>query len=92
MIQIEHGKDKNTTIWIHTNNLGERVELNNKNSIETFFNSFESFPLLDNWHNYLNESFRKASEFKLGEKKEAISLRLDLNSNNEINEWSFHLT
>ena len=92
MIQIEHGKDKNTTIWIHTNNLGERVELNNKNSIETFFNSFESFPLLDNWQNYLNESFRKASEFKLGEKKEAISLRLDLNSNNEINEWSFHLT
>jgi len=92
MIQIEHGKDKNTKIWIHTNNLAERVELNNKNSIETFFNSFESFPLLDNWQNYINESFRTVSEFKLGEKNEAISLCLDLNSNNEINGWSFHLT
>ena len=92
MIQIEHRKDKNTKIWIHTNNLAERVELNNKNSIETFFNSFESFPLLDNWQNYINESFRKASEFKLGEKNEAISLCLHLNNNNEIDEWSFHLT
>ena len=92
LIQIEHGNDKNTKIWIHTNNLAERVELNSKNSIETFLNSFESFPLLDNWQNYLNEALRNDSEFKLGEKKEAISLCLHLNSNNEINEWSFHLT
>ena len=92
MIQIEQGKDKNTKIWIHTNNLAERVELDSKNSIETFFNRFESFPLLDNWQNYLNEALRNVSEFKLGEKNEAISLCLHLNSNNEINEWSFHLT
>ena len=92
MFQIEHGNDKNTKIWIHTNNVAERVELNNKNSIETFFNTYESFPLLDNWQNYLNESLRNASEFKLGEKNEAISLCLHLNSQNEIDEWSFHLT
>ena len=92
MIQIEHGKGKSTKLWIHTNNLAERVELNSKKSLELFFNGFESLPLLDSWQNYLSEVIRDASEFKLGEKNEAISLCLNLNSENEITKWSFHLT
>ena len=92
MIQIEEEKNKNTKLWIHTNNIAERVELNSKKSLEIFSNGFESIPLLNNWHNYLSEDVREASRFHLGEKNEAISLCLHLNSDNEIVEWSFHLT
>jgi len=92
IFQIEKGKDKSTKLWIHTNNIAERVELNSQKSLDIFLKSFESFPLLNNWQNYLSESIRNTSEFKLGEKNEAISLCLHLNSNNEITEWSFHLT
>ena len=92
MIQIEQGKDKSTKLWIHTNNLAEIIDLNSKKSLEIFFNGFESLPLLNNWQNYLSDSIRNASKFNLGEKNEAISLCLHLNSDNEITEWSFHLT
>ena len=92
MIHVEQGKKGITKLWLHTNNISERIELNNKKSLEIFFNCFESFPLLNNWQNYLSEAIRNAAEFKLGEKNEAISLCLNLNKNYEITEWSFHLT
>jgi len=92
MIQIEQGKNKSTKLWIHTNSLAERVDLNSKKSLDILFNSFESLPLLNDWQNYLSEAIRNDSEFKFGEKNEAISLCLHLNSDNEITDWSFHLT
>ncbi|KGF89526.1 MULTISPECIES: S1 RNA-binding domain-containing protein [Prochlorococcus] len=93
MIQIDQGKDDiSTKLWIHTNNLAEIIDLNSKKSLEIFFNSFESLPLLNNWQNYLCEKIRHVSEFRLGEKNKAISLCLYLNCDNEITEWSFHLT
>ncbi len=92
MIQIEEEKDGSTKLWIHTNNLAETVELNSKKSLEIFFNGFESLPLLNNWQNYLSESIRNISAFDMGKKKEAISLCLHLDSENEITKWSFHLT
>ncbi len=92
MIQIEQEKNRSTKLWLHTNNLAERVELYTKKSLEIFFNGFESLPLLDGWHNYLSENLRNDSKFKLGEKNEAISICMHLNSDNEITEWSFHLT
>ncbi|ABV50669.1 putative acetazolamide conferring resistance protein Zam [Prochlorococcus marinus str. MIT 9215] len=92
MIQIEQGKNKGTLLWIHTNNLAERVDLNSKKSLEILFNGFESIPLLNDWQNYLSRSIINDSEFKLDEKNEAISLCLHLNSDNEIVDWSFHLT
>ncbi len=92
MIQIEQGKNKSTKLWIHTNNIAERVDLSSKKSLEILFNGFESLPLLNDWQNYLNETIRNDSEFKIGEKNEAISLCLKLNSDNEITDWSFHLT
>ncbi len=92
MLQIDHGNDATTRLWIHTNNLAERVELNSKNSLENFFNGFEALPLLNDWQNYLCEAIRNDSKFNLDEKNEAISLCLQLNSDNEITEWSFHLT
>jgi len=92
MIQIEHGKNKSTKLWIHTNNIAERVDLNSKKSLEILFNGLESLPLLNDWQNYLSEAIRNDSEFKFGEKNEAISLCLHLNIDNEITDWSFHLT
>ncbi len=92
MIQIEEEKDGSTKLWIHTNNLAETVELNSKKSLEIFFNGFESLPLLNNWQNYLSEGIRNTSAFDIGKKKEAISLCLHLDIENEITEWSFHLT
>ena len=92
MIHIEQGKNKTIKLWLHTNNLSERVELNSKKSLEIIFNCFESLPLLNNWKNYLSEAVINASKFKIGEKNEAISLCLNLNSDFEITEWSFHLT
>ena len=92
LIQIEQDKNSITKLWLHTNNLSERIELHSKNSSEIFFNGLESLPLLNNWQNYLSEAIRNSSEFKLGEKNEAISLCIHLNSDNEITEWSFHLT
>jgi len=92
MIQIEQGKNKSTKLWIHTNNLAERVDLNSKKSLEILFNGFESLPLLNDWQNYISDAIRNDSEFKFGRKNEAISLCLHLNSDNEITDWSFHLT
>ncbi len=92
MIQIEQLKNKSTKLWIHTNNLAERVDLNSKKSLEILFKGFESLPLLNDWQNYLSENIRNDSEFKFGKKNEAISLCVHLDSDNEIIDWSFHLT
>ena len=92
MIQLEQEKNGVNKLWLHTNNIAERLELNSKKSFEILFNSFESLLLLNKWQNYLSEDIRNASDFKLGKKNEAISLCLHLNSDNEITEWSFHLT
>ena len=92
MIQVEQEKNKITKLWIHTNNLAERVDLNSKKSLEILFKGFETLPLLNYWQNYLGEAIRNDSEFKLGEKNEAISLCLHLNNDNVITDWSFHLT
>ena len=43
IIQIDQGENKSTKLWIHTNNLAERVDLNSKKSLEILFKVFESF-------------------------------------------------
>ena len=58
MIQIEQEKNQSTKLWLHINNIAERVELNGKKSLEMFFNSFESFPLLNDWQNYISDEIR----------------------------------
>ena len=92
LVQIDHKDDKTVKVWLHTNAISERLNLNNKKSLENFLNSFESFPLLKNWQNYLNDNIINAAKFNLGEKNEAISLCIHLNKENEIIDWSFHLT
>ena len=57
-----------------------------------FFDRFESFPLLDKWQNYLSDEICNAAKFNTNEINDAISLCIEINSKNEIINWSFHLT
>ena len=43
----------------------------------------------NNWLDFLNESLKSASQFKLNEECEAISLMIDINSEGNIIDWKF---
>ena len=92
IFQIEQNKNKNHKLWIHTNTIAERVDLSNKKSLQMFFDRFESFPLLEKWQNYLSDEICNAAKFNTNEINDAISLCIEMNSENEIINWSFHLT
>ena len=44
------------------------------------------------WLDFLNESLRSASQFKINEECEAISLIIDINSEGNITDWKFILS
>ena len=92
LIQININKDKTSNLWIHVNSVAERINFNNKNIKEYFYDNFESIPLTTNWHNYLEKRLLNNAEFKIGEKNKAISLCISLSKEKEIIDWSFHLT
>ncbi len=92
IFQIDKNKDKTYKLWIHTNTIAERLDLSNKKSLQMFFNRFESFPLLEKWQNYLSDEICNAAKFNTNEINDAISLCIEMNSENEIINWSFHLT
>merc|ERR1711907_163111 len=54
--------------------------------------NFESIPLTNNWHNYLEKRLINKAAFKTGENNKAISLCISLSKEKEIIDWSFHLT
>ena len=92
IFQIEKIKNKTYKLWIHTNTIAERVDLSNKKSLQMFFDRFESFPLLEKWQTYLSDEICNAAKFNTNEINDAISLCIEMNSENEIINWSFHLT
>ena len=92
LIQININKDKTSNLWIHANSIAERINFNNKNIMENFYDNYESIPLIGNWHNYLDNRLLNNAEFKIGEKNKAISLCISLSKEKEIIDWSFHLT
>ena len=92
IFQIEKNTNKNHKLWIHTNTIAERLDLSNKKSLQMFFDRFESFPLLEKWQNYLSDEICNAAKFNINEINDAISLCIEMNSENEIINWSFHLT
>ncbi len=92
IFQIDKNKDKTFKLWIHTNTIAERLDLSNKKSLQMFFDRFESFPLLEKWQNYLSDEIYNAAKFNTNEINDAISLCIEMNSENEIINWSFHLT
>ncbi len=92
IFQIDKNKDNSYKLWVHTNAIAERLDLSSKKSLQIFFDKFESFPLQEKWQNYLSEEIYNASKFNTGEINEAISLCIDISNENEIINWSFHLT
>ena len=92
IFQIEKNKNKTHKLWIHTNTIAERVDLSNKKSLQMFFDRFESFPLIEKWQTYLSDEICNAAKFNTNEINDAISLCIEMNSENEIINWSFHLT
>jgi ribonuclease R len=92
IFQIEKIKNKTYKLWIHTNTIAERLDLSNKKSLQIFFDRFESFPLLEKWQNYLSDEICNAAKFNINEINDAISLCIEMNSENEIINWSFHFT
>ena len=78
-------------IWVHAPTISERINLGGK--LEKYLkNKGEVICLGNNWLNYLNESLRLASEFKLNQECEAISLMIDINSEGKIFDWKFMLS
>ena len=92
IFQIEKNKNNTFKLWVHTNSIAERLDLTSKKSLQIFFDRFQSFPLLDNWQNYLSDEISIAAKFNKSKINDAISLCIDINSENEIINWSFHLT
>ena len=92
IFQIDKIKNNSYKLWIHTNTIAERLDLSNKKSLQIFFDRFESFPLLEKWQNYLSDEICNAAKFNINEINDAISLCIEMNSENEIINWSFHLT
>ena len=92
IFQIEKNSDNSCKLWVHTNSIAERIDLSSKKGLEVFFDSFESFPLLNTWQPYLSDEIFNSSKFNLDEINEAISLCIEINSENEITNWKFQLT
>ena len=92
LFQINIKNDKTSNLWIHVNSIAERINFNNKNIMEYFNDNFESIPLTNNWHNYLEKRLINKAAFKTGENNKAISLCISLSKEKEIIDWSFHLT
>ena len=92
IFQIDKNKNNTYKLWIHTNSIAERLDLGNKKSLQMFIDKFESFPLLDKWQNYLSDEVCSAAKFNINEINDAISLCIEINNENEIINWSFHLT
>ena len=92
IIHLDQNNDETQNLWIHTNAIAERIDLSTKKNLEIFIEGSESLPLLDKWQNYLSQEIIDSSKFNEDEINEAISLCINLNKNNEILNWSFHLT
>ncbi|AIQ97150.1 RNB domain-containing ribonuclease [Prochlorococcus sp. MIT 0801] len=78
-------------IWIHVPTISERLNLGGK--LDKYLkDKGEIICLGNNWLEFLNESLRSASQFKINEKCEAISLMIDISADGNINDWKFTLS
>ncbi len=78
-------------IWVHSPTISERINLGSK--LDQFLkNKGEIICLGNNWLEFLSESLKSSSEFKINEVCDAISLMIDINSQGEITDWKFTLS
>ncbi len=77
-----------TRIWVHSPTVSERINIGGK--LDQFLKDRgEVICLGNNWLDFLSESLKSASQFKLNEVNEAISLIIDINSDGNITDWEF---
>tara|TARA_Y100001968_G_scaffold331947_1_gene388402 strand:- start:1303 stop:3609 length:2307 start_codon:yes stop_codon:yes gene_type:complete len=75
-------------VWIHSPAVSERLNLGSK--LDQFLkDKGEVICLGNDWIEFLNESLKSASKFKLNEVNEAITLIVDINSDGDITDWKF---
>ena len=80
-----------TRIWVHAPTISERINLGGK--LDKYLkDKGEVICLGNNWIEFLNDSLRDASQFKLNEEREAISLLIDINCEGKIIDWKFTLS
>tara|TARA_B100000965_G_scaffold391135_1_gene398848 strand:- start:240 stop:2549 length:2310 start_codon:yes stop_codon:yes gene_type:complete len=78
-------------IWVHSPTVSERMNIGGK--LDKFLqNRGEVICLGNNWMEFLNDSLKSASEFKINEECEAITLMIDINSHGAVTEWKFSLS
>tara|TARA_Y100001968_G_scaffold314555_1_gene340089 strand:- start:196 stop:2487 length:2292 start_codon:yes stop_codon:yes gene_type:complete len=78
-------------IWVHVPSISERINLGGK--LDKYLkNKGEVICLGNNWLDFLNESLRSASQFKINQDCEAVSLLIDINGEGKIINWNFTLS
>ena len=78
-------------IWIHCPTVAERLIQGGK--LDEYLKvKGESICLGNNWLEFLPQSLKTASEFKLNEDCEAITLVIDLNNKGSVLDWKFLLS
>ena len=83
--------DGGNRIWIHSPTVSERIALGSK--LDKYLrDKGEVICLGNNWNEFLNESLTSASEFKINEECEAISLMIDINNEGHVVDWKFSLS
>ena len=78
-------------IWIHAPSISERINIGGK--LDKYLkDKGEVICLGNNWIDFLNESLKSVSQFKVNEECEAISLMIDINSEGTAVDWKFMLS
>ncbi len=78
-------------IWVHAPTISERINLGGR--LDKYLQEKGEIICTGNsWIQFLNESLRSASQFKLNEECEAITLMIDINREGNITDWKFTLS
>ena len=80
-----------TRLWIHSPAVAERLTPGNSYD-QWLLNQSESLCLGGHWIPLLSPSLAKACGFSVGEVQDAVSLRLDIDSDGEWRDWDFCLS
>ncbi len=78
-------------LWLHASSIAERVS-NGTNLDLWLKDKAEAHCLGDKWMLLLNDALDKASRFEIGKTNEAISVRIDIETNGNVTDWAFCLS
>ncbi len=78
-------------VWIHSPTVSERMNMGGK--LDQFLKvRAEAICLGNNWLDFLSNSLRSVSEFRVDEVCEAITLMIDVNNKAQVTSWKFSLS